>query len=216
MFNAPDIDGILETQRESLMAFDSQSKFNRHLEQSFKEYNIRCSVFRKMPKQGDYSVGGIYDWSKDKIHIQFIMHKKDRSVILEPDDWYEFKFLFSQTLQHELIHRHQYIKRAITYDDCEPDLDHRFFDKISIDDEREYLSDDDEIEAYSHDIAMEILFYYADLDPFVVLQKIDKKRKVWSYNYYKKTFKDVPGWYNIKKKLLKKTYLWLPNTKVYF
>jgi hypothetical protein len=83
----------------------------------------------------------------------------------------------------------------------------------SNEEEKEYLADPDEIDAYGHDIAMEIKFFYPKQDPYEVLNKIGSKRKLWSYNYYKKTFKG-DDWSHIKSRLLKKTYQWIPHTTV--
>jgi len=119
-------------------------------------------------------------------------------------------------LQHELIHRFQYTMRnEVGEGVCE--VDHRFFENLSSAEEREYLADNDEIEAYSHDIIMEILFYYPSRNPRDVLRIIDRTRKIPTYNYYKKTFKryNEREWNVIKKKLLKKSYAWLPYTTVF-
>ena len=60
---------------------------------------------------------------------------------------------------------------------------------------------------------MEIKFYYPKKDPYEVLRNISRYKKIWSYNYYKKTFKN-DDWSEVKNSLLKKAFQWLPHTKV--
>ena len=78
----------------------------------------------------------------------------------------------------------------------------------------DYLAELDEIDAYVHDIAMEIREYYPKSDPMDVLRNINKRRKLWSWNYYRSAFKDSKDWSDVKTRLLKKTYLWLPHVTV--
>ena len=76
----------------------------------------------------------------------------------------------------------------------------------------DYLAEIDEIDCYAHDIAMEIREFYPKMDPFVVLGSINKRRKIWSWRYYRNTFKHSPDWSEVRDRLLKKIYLWLPRT----
>ena len=116
----------------------------------------------------------------------------------------------SQVCQHETIHQLQWQNRESDEQPCT--LDFRNLTG-SISEEKEYLSDIDEIDAYGHDIAMEIKYSYPNKDPYEILKTIDSRRKVWSYIYYKKTFKG-DDWSNIKNRLLKKTYQWMPHVIV--
>lgn len=216
MFKAPEINEILESNKVELFKATTQREFNKTLRKNFKHYGLQCRTFRRTMPRADFYMGGLYAFDRDTIHLQIIISNKVDVVPIK-ECWAEFKFLFSQTLQHEMLHRHQWFMRGddFEYDDMGA-IDHRYFENLDIEEERGYLSDTDEIDSYSHDIAMEIKFYYPHKNPIDVLRTIDKKRKVWSYSYYKRTFKDVPEWSQIKRKLLKKTYLWLPQTQVYF
>ena len=112
--------------------------------------------------------------------------------------------LLSQVIQHETIHQLQYQHR-----DCHDIAKLDFRDlRGSLNEEREYLADKDEIDAYGHDIAMEIKYHYPGKDPYNILKNISKVRKLPSYNYYKQTFKTTK-WSMVKKRLLKKTYNWI-------
>jgi len=76
------------------------------------------------------------------------------------------------------------------------------------DDDIIYLADKDEIDAYAHDLALEILKYYFKNDPYVILSSLKNRRYCWTFQYYKRTFKNQ-DWVKVKKRLLKKTFLWL-------
>lgn len=217
MFNAPEIDSILEMSKYELISATRQKEFNGILCSKFSTYDIVCKTIRKRDlEKKDYCIGGLYSAETDKIYMEFYLPRYDKIVDVTHDNWTCFKFLFSQTLQHELIHRYQY---AVKDEDLDyEEWDHRGIDDLDPEEERDYLRDSDEIQAYSHDIALEILYYYQNRNPYDVLRKIDKTKKVWSYNYYKKLFKKKhpQEWELIRKKLLKKAYGWLPHSKVYF
>jgi hypothetical protein len=218
MIDAPVLEGILENSRTSLLTATTQHQLTNILNNAFSGFNVRCrSVKRSINFHSpDYGIGGFYCWDKDQVMVEFSISKKDRVMVI--DNWDDFKFLFTQVLQHELIHRYQFLQRDksdIEYEIPTP-ADYRLFDSISIEEEREYLTDSDEIDAYAHDIAMEILYYYPHKNPVDVLRRIDKVRKVWTYSYYKKTFRNLPSeWAIVKRKILKKAFLWIPHTVVY-
>jgi hypothetical protein len=98
-------------------------------------------------------------------------------------------------LQHELIHREQYRRKAVD-------------NGYTFSDERTYLSNPDEIDAYSHDIAMEIVYFYGETQKYEIIRNISEKSEVASYKIYENIFKNS-DWELIRRKLIKKTYLWL-------
>ena len=136
--------------------------------------------------------------------------KQQKHYSVSNENWRDFKFAVSQVCQHETIHELQWQNRDTGGEPCT--LDFRNLTG-SISEDKEYLADIDEIDAYGHDIAMEIKYSYPNKDPYEILKTIDSRRKVWSYIYYKKTFKG-DDWSNIKNRLLKKTYQWMPHVTV--
>jgi hypothetical protein len=151
-----------------------------------------------------FSFGGEYDRQEDKITIEFLVSRDAfDSFHLSENRWKEFKFLVSQNLQHEMIHRVQAFNRTETF--------WRKFYKIEAKgpfhklEERVYLSDVDEVEAYAHDLAMEIEFYYPKCKINDVLRNPNRFRKLTTYKVYKNAFRNT-DWTNIRKMLLKKTY----------
>ena len=77
----------------------------------------------------------------------------------------------------------------------------------------EYLTMFDEIDAFGHDIAMEIRYHYPKLDPYEVLRDIKRYRLLFSYRYYLRTFKGTK-WKDVHDRLSKKINNWLPYVTV--
>lgn len=221
MIEAFKINTVLESIKIPLCQADSQPLFNSLLKEGLSDYNVYLRTFRKIVKEPNvnYYIGGMYNSLTDRIHLQFTLPRENKCLTIgSKSEWIQFKFLFSQTLQHEIIHRSQALFRENEEFNFQPsDLKSQETEIFTAEENKEYLSDKDEIDAYGHDIALEILYRYKFLNPIEVLKNIDKYKKVWAYRYYKDTFKDNPSeWCSIKNRLLKKTFLWLPYSTVYF
>jgi hypothetical protein len=209
MFLGFAIDGALSNIKYSLLGVNTFRRITAVLNCEFKKQNLPITFKYETFKNYDvfdYSVGGIYDSNNDRCYI--VLHfSTNKRFYLEEREWDKFKFHISQACQHELIHKYQNQFRENNFE-YEP-IDLRSLQQGSIDDEQNYLSCLDEIDAYAHDIAMEIKFHYPYFNPYFVLSSISKRRKLDSYNYYRNTFKHE-DWSYIRKLLLKKTYKWLP------
>ena len=141
------------------------------------------------------------------MYIVLNLSNKHRTFNTTQEAWPEIKFSISQVCQHEYIHKLQWQNREGIV--VEKPLEFRI-NKTSKYEEQEYLSDADEIDAYAHDIAMEIKHFYPLSNPYEVLKSINSKRKLPSFSYYKNTFKGCE-WSDVKKRLLLKTYKWIPH-----
>lgn len=119
--------------------------------------------------------------------------------------------MLSQIVQHEFIHESQFSFRP---DQAERKVKVFHSDKISKKrlSEIEYLREWCEIEAYAHDIAMEINYYYSHLRPSTVIKHIDTHNKLYSYMFYKRAFKGT-DWTRLKKSLLRKIWRWIPSAQ---
>lgn len=159
----------------------------------------------------DLAVSGLYDQEEDKKYITLNVSKHFKKYQLEPDKWSDFKFLVSQVCQHESIHQNQWRKRGIEHFEFDPVIFKS--EKTSRLEQQLYLADLDEIDAYAHDIAMEIKYYYPKCNPYTILKNISKKRKLWSYTFYKNTFRGE-DWSYIRQQLHKKIYSWLPHVNL--
>lgn len=210
MYLAETINDVLESKKDKLIGNPTYFYICNVLNRAFSKvepFKFKFETYDDYSKE-DYSLSGIYDMEEDKKYVILNFSKEYKNFTLKPEKWKEFKFGISQVCQHEAIHQGQWLFRDATDIDQEK-LDFRNIEGTR-EEEQEYLSDIDEIDAYGHDIAMEIHYYYPKKDPYEVLNNINKHRKLWSYKYYKKTFKNEE-WAEIKNRLLKKTFKWIPT-----
>lgn len=213
MYLASQIDEILESKKDKLVGRSSYYYITGVLNRAFRKQvpiKFRFETYQDYGKE-DYSVSGLYDMDADVRYVILNFPKSCKTFTVKENKWKEFKFSLSQVCQHESIHQCQWQHREGVEFDKEP-LDFRDISGTKSE-EKEYLADVDEIDAYGHDIAMEIKFYYPNENPYAVLKNVHRKKKLWSYKYYKNTFKG-DDWSDIRYRLLKKTYLWLPHVTV--
>jgi hypothetical protein len=212
MYLASDFNAGIDSVKNKLLGTPSAYYVAHCLNRVFKKDRIKFNhVHDKSIDKYDYAVTGQYDMTEDIRYITFIVSANTGHVSITESQWREFKFLTSQVMQHESIHQYQYSFRDCSMIKCQVDFRPWSLDKES---EKDYLRDTDEIEAYAHDIIMEILYHYPKRDPKEVLRNIDRTRKLWSYTYYKKTFRGSDEWSVIRNQLLKKAYKWVPHTIV--
>jgi len=213
MFLAGEINQILESKKDRLTKPSSYFYICDVLNRAFKKplpFRFKYETYKDY-KRNEYSVSGLYDMDVNTKYVIFNLSETCKTLHINESRWREFKFSISQVCQHETIHQLQWQHR----DGSEMDRSSLEFreSRRPRSEEKEYLSDFDEIDAYAHDIAMEIKFYYPKHHPYNVLKTLNQRKKLWSYSYYKKTFKGE-NWDPIKARLLKKTYLWLPYVQV--
>jgi len=212
MYLAEIIDEVLESKKDRIIGSPSYSYLCYELTAAFAlkdPYFFRYETYEEYGIE-DYAISGLYDMGKDTKHIIFNFSSEQSQFAISEEKWKEMRFAISQVCQHESIHQCQWQLRDPDAYELEP-LEFRSVSS-TIDEEQAYLSDADEIDAYAHDIAMEIKYYYPKKNPYKVLSSLTRHRKVWSYSYYKKTFKGQ-DWSHIKKRLLKKTFQWIPHIK---
>ena len=213
MYLAPAIDQVLEDKKSKLLGRLTYYQIAGTLTRGYKKaeipFKFRFETFDDYGPE-DISVSGLYDMVEDIKYVVLNFPKQQKHYSVSNENWRDFKFAVSQVCQHETIHELQWQNRDTGREPCT--LDFRNLTG-SISEDKEYLADIDEIDAYGHDIAMEIKYSYPNKDPYEILKTIDSRRKVWSYIYYKKTFKG-DDWSNIKNRLLKKTYQWMPHVTV--
>ena len=213
MYLAPAIDQVLEDKKSKLLGRPTYYQIAGTLTRGYKKADIPFKFrFETFDDYGpeDLSVSGLYDMEEDIKYIILNFPKEQKHYSITNENWRDFKFAVSQVCQHETIHELQWQNREKDGEPCTIDFRNL---TGSILEEKEYLADIDEIDAYGHDIAMEIRFCYPKKDPYEILRTIDKRKKLWSYNYYKKIYKG-DDWSRIKKRLLKKTFQWMPYVTV--
>lgn len=209
MYLAPQINKTLFDNEKLFIGNLTYATITRRLGKIFnfpKDLKFKYETFNNIP-ENEFTVSGLYDMFFDKKYIILNFSNKLNTIELDKFTVEPFFFLVSQTIQHEAIHQLQWVNREP--EDEVVKLDFRNFGG-TLQQEREYLSDIDEIDAYAHDIATEIKRYYPNRNPYEVLKNINKTRKVHSYNYYRRTFSKCE-WGGIKKQLLKKIFNWIPH-----
>lgn len=156
------------------------------------------------------AVSGYFDTGKKKAATMIVLHvsPSKKTFKMTKSRYNNLRFIFSQIVQHEFIHKSQYMFRP---EQSERLVKVYYSNKLSKERLKtiEYLSTWCEIEAYAHDIAMEINNYYSTLNPSSVIKHIDEYRNLHSYRIYRTTFEGTE-WSRLKKSLLKKVWRWLP------
>ena len=212
MYFADIINVALEDLRPILKGKLDYKDVIRYLNKFLGDKTLKFKFEKIKMRVNHYAIGGFYDMQTDKRYIILYFSNKKDSIFIRKIKQNEFFFCLSQVIQHETIHACQWSKRD--YDLYLPrTIPNNLIAEDNNEDEK-YLADPDEIDAYGHDIAMEIKFYYRNKDPYKVLDEIDNARKVFSYRYYKNTFKNnKQTWEKIRYKLLRKTYKWIPHAR---
>lgn len=189
---------ITKKNRHKFVGSLLHSKLRRVINDIFKEYKIKTKIIRLDEIEKDnFFVGGYYqDFG---IVLEISVSSKSDHLILYDKCVDDFLFLVSQVICHELVHYMQDLARN-GHDAC---LRHMRDYKIA---EQQYLSDPDEIQAYAHDLAMELQRHYPN-DVFGALRTVGSKRKSFSIKYYNKTFGKLDN--PVRRRLLSHTYKWL-------
>lgn len=161
-----------------------------------------------------YSFSGYYNSGRNKNPIMINLHITPTKKLFKftPKRYTTFVFMFSQVVQHEFIHQCQNQFRPEQFDrKIKTHYSNRIAKKRLK--EIDYLSAWSEIEAYAHDIAMEIHHYYSNENPVKILKNIDQQKYLYSFICYKDAFKGV-DWSKLKKSLLRKVWKWLPSAHI--
>lgn len=170
----------------------------------------------KMPRGSvgqKYSFSGYFDTEKKKNAINLCVHLSPsrRKFKFTKARYNGFVFMFSQVVQHEFIHESQFAFRPEHSARKVKVLHSNMISKKRLE-QIEYLREWCEIDAYAHDIAMEINQYHENMNPATVIKHIDAHRNLYSYSVYKKAFKGT-DWNRLKKSLLRKIWRWLPSAQ---
>lgn len=156
-------------------------------------------------------VGGEFDPSLSKNSITIDVHiREDKGYIYFTEEKRQkYIFLLNQTLQHELVHKSQFASRGTSnfY------THHYYFTPGSSKKSAKmmkYLAMVEEIDAYAHDLAMEIKYFYPFEDPKQVLKQVNNYSDLVTWKIYSRAFKKA-RWPQVRNELLRKTYKWLPK-----
>jgi hypothetical protein len=199
------IDQILLKNKDLLLGKHNSEDFKKLIKKMFKKYRVKVHIIPVFQDMGIslLTFGGGYNEETDTIDLDFfVTDSVDGTLFLAECYWSEFSFKVSQLLQHELIHRKQAYSRDRIFES------RKYKVQKDASGDREYLSDSDEIDAYSHDIAMEIIKYYKNSEKNKIFSEMSQMTHLESFILYKNAFK-CTNWNKIYKKLMKKTYKWV-------
>ena len=161
-----------------------------------------------------FDFSGFFDIEKKRNKIRLTLHvpKNRESIKMTKSAHNRMCFHFSQVVQHEFIHLSQFSFRP---EQAERMIKVYYSHKLSKARvvEIEYLREWCEVEAYAHDIAMEINYFYPKMKPQTAINRIDKLTKLHSYKMYKDTFKGT-DWSRLRTSLLRKCWKWIPVAHV--
>lgn len=166
-------------------------------------------------KKYKFSIGGEYfpGQYKRPVVVQIYLRADTGSLYFTPKRRKMFLFDLSQTLQHELVHKSQYEARKENFYTKSLHFtkgsSKTGFNKMI------YLSMAEEIDAYAHDLAMEIKYHYPNENPNEILKNLSQYKKLYTWKLYSSTFKKA-RWLHVRNELLRKTYRWLPYIKEKF
>ena len=208
MYLAETIDSLIDSKKDNLIRRQWYGDFLRELKDTFKSLKDIKFVIEKFDdfEQYSYSFTGLYDMNEDKKYIVLNLSRKHKKFEMNKKMFKDFKFLLSQVIQHESIHQSQWsfrpeFKEPVTVDFRDNGMG------MSKKEERIYLSEMDEIDAYGHDIALEMKHYYPKTNPLKILRHPLRYKKLTSFFIYNKAFKGI-NWNDIKKRLIRRAYKW--------
>lgn len=101
---------------------------------------------------GQLVIGGYYEPEDDDVELVIYYNLEDEEIEFTDEVFADFTHQLQQTIEHENIHRGQYLTRG----------HHRAV--IGTGNKKvDYLSDPDEVDAFSNDIALDIVYNNGDL-----------------------------------------------------
>jgi len=194
------------------------SCFQSRLQLILKKYGVVVEIVpSKFAKRHLYLIGGEFlpDRIRQPIRLYIHVHADKKTIKIPKSRLRTFLFEVSQVTQHELIHKFQY---SMTRDSGNFYGFYYLFETKKTGKSLEnmyYMATVEEIDAYAHDIAMEIKFYYPDHNPATILKHISRHKNLTSWNLYTKSFRGAK-WSDVRVSLIKRIYKWIPAIKETF
>lgn len=131
------------------------------------------------------AIGGEYDPDGRQITIHIYTDHFNRFEF-SLKSWNSFKYRLIQTLQHEMIHFMQYDRRGDEWSNYVVQFKPHHREKKH--NERKYLSEFDEIQAYAHCVLMDFKVGKPTIDVETLLARAKYKRDSRTLHYFLKTF----------------------------
>ena len=198
----------------------TQSEFHAILAKHIKKY-LPVRIAKKLDPTVEFGwvyIGGTYysDWDADDrkcIEVVFVYNPFESHVNIDQKKFKRMCNTFSDVVLHELIHMRQYRRRDFK---VLPDYESNA-EMSELRQEQSYLGCTDEIDAYSFNIACELLDKLGNDRNAVIayLGKTHRKGKLRSHSlrFYLKAF-EYNHSHPIIKRLIKRIIRYLPNAEL--
>jgi hypothetical protein len=179
----------------------TQDELRQVIYKAVKPLGVRVDLKRDdLPKRA-FAMGAFYEpWrTRQPVCIEIFVSNRTETLRISKKWVANTAFVLFQTLCHEFIHKYQYKHRrpdAVVWLET---LD----DGAEMDENQAYLAELDEIDAYAHDIALELMFYHP-LDAMEEMRYMRSDR-ISSWWLYQEAFFGT-NWRKIHNRLLKKVY----------
>jgi hypothetical protein len=132
------------------------------------------------------AVGGEYDAENRQCSLLIYVKKDYNSFTFTDETWNRFKHRLIQTLMHELIHFMQYDRRGDEWSGYV--VPYKKVKSSRKNEERQYLSEFDEIQAYAHCVLLDYKMFKPTIPVTELLTRCKKKRDSSTLHYILKTF----------------------------
>lgn len=218
MFQQTEIENSLWGVADELIAEPEIKTQCEILEGVVRQYGfvVRPGIKAKMKT----TIYAFYDPKATNLKRQLVLVLGQRKTITENKlharNVGRFLFDINCAVQHELIHKYQWLHRDLeTYES-----QYAFHKSEGKSSHHLYLGSLDEIETHAHDAAMEIRYHYPEVRGEEVVRDYFNQvngRSLPTFNYYNKTFgrfgknEQFDG---VFRALIKKTFLWLPKVAI--
>jgi hypothetical protein len=168
---------------------DNYRNDSKGLTNYVKKWRTRVEFMPEKSKAKVYetyiAIGGEYDAESRQCILQIRTIKYD-TFQFTPDSWARFKYKFIQVLMHEMIHFMQYDRRRDEWSNYV--VPYKLIGNRKIDEERAYLSEFDEIQAYGHCIWLDYKMFKPNIPVDDLLARSAVKRDSKTLHYILKTF----------------------------
>ena len=168
---------------------DNYRNDSKGLANYVKKWRTRIEFMPEKSKAKVYetyiAIGGEYDAESRQCILQIRTIKYD-TFQFTPDSWARFKYKFIQVLMHEMIHFMQYDRRRDEWSNYV--VPYKRIGNRKIDEERAYLSEFDEIQAYGHCIWLDYKMFKPNIPVDDLLARSAVKRDSKTLHYILKTF----------------------------
>ena len=168
---------------------DKYRNDSKGLSNYVKKWRTRIQFMPEKSKAKVYetyiAIGGEYDAELRQCILQIRTIKYD-TFQFTPDSWARFKYKFIQVLMHEMIHFMQYDRRRDEWSNYV--VPYKRIGNRRIDEERAYLSEFDEIQAYGHCVWLDYKMFKPKVPLNTLLARSKDKRDSKTLHYILKTF----------------------------